>query len=458
MLPFEERNQFRLYLEKAQQTSKPIQIEHDIFRSDGSRTHLKGWLSIVQNDSGENEFAMLYRQVENASNEMEQISENLYFPVLKRAYDSIFELNMETAMTECIHVQDKSVMDSFFGVKMTTESAKFFYLNNYIFSEDRPIMTEFLNHITDPNDDWNKESVIQADFRIKMQDNIYQCLGVAVHLDEKRVLLCCRNITNQTRYSTQNMKSKTLHTLYEWMDYLSVNNKEGIVGMLMLDENPKGCSLLYGSASVLHYLGLDSEDSTHRSTKPSLEECLAAADLTKSEFDELVSGKNLYLWSRSVPDAYQFQLICKKYSRGNRNLYIIWCKKDVQINTDTTSKRIFARTFGHFDLFLDNVPINFSSSKEKELMALLIDRNGGTLSPTDAISYLWEDEPADERTSARYRKLAMGLKRTLKNMVLRTLLSTTTVSAVLTPLPYVATTMSCLPVTSSIGRHSTTPI
>jgi two-component SAPR family response regulator len=47
-------------------------------------------------------------------------------------------------------------------------------------------------------------------------------------------------------------------------------------------------------------------------------------------------------------------------------------------------------------------------------MALLIDRNGGTLSPNEAISYLWEDEVADERTSARYRKLAMGLKRTLR--------------------------------------------
>jgi two-component SAPR family response regulator len=47
-------------------------------------------------------------------------------------------------------------------------------------------------------------------------------------------------------------------------------------------------------------------------------------------------------------------------------------------------------------------------------MALLIDRNGGSLSPSEAISFLWEDEAADERTSARYRKLALGLKRTLE--------------------------------------------
>jgi two-component SAPR family response regulator len=46
-------------------------------------------------------------------------------------------------------------------------------------------------------------------------------------------------------------------------------------------------------------------------------------------------------------------------------------------------------------------------------MALLIDRNGGTLSTAEAIRYLWENETASERVSSRYRKLAMKLKNTL---------------------------------------------
>jgi two-component SAPR family response regulator len=75
---------------------------------------------------------------------------------------------------------------------------------------------------------------------------------------------------------------------------------------------------------------------------------------------------------------------------------------------------IFARTFGFFDLFVDGVPVVFSNSKEKELMALLIDRNGGTLTSSDAISYLWEDETVDDHLKTRYRKLAMGLKNTLE--------------------------------------------
>jgi DNA-binding SARP family transcriptional activator len=84
-------------------------------------------------------------------------------------------------------------------------------------------------------------------------------------------------------------------------------------------------------------------------------------------------------------------------------------------SSESLPKGIFARTFGHFDLFVDGSPVTFSTPKEKELMALLIDRNGGTLSSSEAISYLWEDEEPDERVTRRYRKLAMHLKKTLES-------------------------------------------
>jgi hypothetical protein len=75
---------------------------------------------------------------------------------------------------------------------------------------------------------------------------------------------------------------------------------------------------------------------------------------------------------------------------------------------------IFARTFGHFDLFVRGTPVIFSGPKEKELMALLIDRKGGTLSTNEAISYLWPDEEPSKTLASRYRKLASKLKATLQ--------------------------------------------
>ncbi len=78
------------------------------------------------------------------------------------------------------------------------------------------------------------------------------------------------------------------------------------------------------------------------------------------------------------------------------------------------AKKVFARTFGYFDIFIDGAPMHFTNAKEKELLAILIDRNGGTLTADEAIAYLWEDEPAGERQNARYRKLAMNLRNTLQ--------------------------------------------
>jgi hypothetical protein len=103
---------------------------------------------------------------------------------------------------------------------------------------------------------------------------------------------------------------------------------------------------------------------------------------------------------------------CKKLD----NLMADFAKYDKEstITSEIPSNGVFIRTFGHFDVFVDGKPIIFTNSKEKELLALLVDRNGGTLTASEAITYLWEDEEVDERTAGRYRKLAMGLKNTLE--------------------------------------------
>ena len=77
------------------------------------------------------------------------------------------------------------------------------------------------------------------------------------------------------------------------------------------------------------------------------------------------------------------------------------------------AKRVFVRTFGYFDLFVDNEPLSFSSAKAKELLAILVDRRGGILSSSEAVSLLWEDEPLNKTTLSRYRKVALRLKQSL---------------------------------------------
>ena len=84
----------------------------------------------------------------------------------------------------------------------------------------------------------------------------------------------------------------------------------------------------------------------------------------------------------------------------------------LQIISKSTDVRI--RTFGSFDIFVDGQAIPFSNEKSKELLAILVDRREGFVTPSQAISYLWEDEPCNQKVLSRLRKIALLLKRQLE--------------------------------------------
>ena len=78
--------------------------------------------------------------------------------------------------------------------------------------------------------------------------------------------------------------------------------------------------------------------------------------------------------------------------------------------------RVFIRTFGAFDVFVDGHPISFCGAQAKELLELLVNRKGGYLNSSEAISYLWEDEPSSKLVLTRLRKVALRLKRSLEDV------------------------------------------
>ncbi len=56
-----------------------------------------------------------------------------------------------------------------------------------------------------------------------------------------------------------------------------------------------------------------------------------------------------------------------------------------------SSTRLYARTFGKFEAFVNGRPLQFHYQKTKELLALLIDRKGVMCSNAEIIENLWED-------------------------------------------------------------------
>ncbi len=79
---------------------------------------------------------------------------------------------------------------------------------------------------------------------------------------------------------------------------------------------------------------------------------------------------------------------------------------------DGVSVRI--NTFGYFSVFVNGIPILFTNKKAKELLALLVDRRGNFVTSKEAAGILWDDELLTDVVLARYRKVALQLKRTLE--------------------------------------------
>ena len=77
-------------------------------------------------------------------------------------------------------------------------------------------------------------------------------------------------------------------------------------------------------------------------------------------------------------------------------------------------RRVRIHTFGHFDLYVDGVAVVFRNSRAKEMMALLVDSQGGTVTMDRFIETFWPEEPDSEQHKAIYRKASLALKKTLE--------------------------------------------
>ncbi len=72
--------------------------------------------------------------------------------------------------------------------------------------------------------------------------------------------------------------------------------------------------------------------------------------------------------------------------------------------------KVYIQTMPSFEVFVDGEVLMIGRQKVKELLALLVDKNGSTLTAGQAICALWEDRPDDDATKALYRMTMKRLK------------------------------------------------
>lgn len=75
---------------------------------------------------------------------------------------------------------------------------------------------------------------------------------------------------------------------------------------------------------------------------------------------------------------------------------------------------IEVKTFGNFEITVDGSALAFRRTKAKELLALLIDKQGGGISRMQAVTELWEDREYDRRSQKYFDNILSSLMATLR--------------------------------------------
>ena len=78
-------------------------------------------------------------------------------------------------------------------------------------------------------------------------------------------------------------------------------------------------------------------------------------------------------------------------------------------------KRVAVRTFGDFDIFVDDTLLEFKNQKAKELFAICIDNEGGEVTMKKVIERLWEGRNYDDKVKRLYRKAVFCLNSVFKH-------------------------------------------
>ncbi len=79
-----------------------------------------------------------------------------------------------------------------------------------------------------------------------------------------------------------------------------------------------------------------------------------------------------------------------------------------------TEKLLTIKCFGNFEVLCDEEILPFKRKKTKELLAVLVDRNGASMTAKELCAILFHEDTDYTKTAAHLRQLVLDLKNTLK--------------------------------------------
>ena len=177
---------------------------------------------------------------------------------------------------------------------------------------------------------------------------------------------------------------------------------------------------LYASNNIREFFGYSQEEwLSLMQTGTSLEDFVSHSGSSYESYVNLLENgeAEFTYYDLSENTERRIKAVCsQKTADGNSLRYVMLYNMDEPSASRSMAgpPAVSIRTFGYFDVFVGGKAIAFRTQKAKELFALLVDRRGGYISSDEAIGFLWEDEPVNPVTLARYRKVALRLKNILE--------------------------------------------
>lgn len=400
MIPVDERGRFSRYLERVYEQGVPVAGEMTALRRDGTRIHIFGWVTKCTNEEGQEEFQSAFMDITERHRQRKEQETSRYLKALTEVYDKIFEFDLSTNTVKCLYGHRSPMFQWLENIPMQMEEATERWITGSAAQTDQERLRSFFHDFYLGKLVSSEGRPPQITYRAMSSSGSYKTYtGIFLKLDENISLYCCR---------------QTLDALETaGMQELAMRFTEGVVAFEVENDTVKP---MYISENVCSFFGYSREEWVALAEKrPSIRQFIAQSGIDYADVKKLfAAGEAEFTYFDMTQNAYRrIRAICSGNYRGDGKCYVMLYNLDAK-GSEAPQVRVRIRTFGYFDVFVDETPIAFRNEKSKELFALLVDRRGGFVSSEEAISFLWEEEAANSVTLARYRKVALRLKNLLE--------------------------------------------
>lgn len=328
---------------------------------------------------------------------------NEYLAALQDVYDKIFRFDFSDHTVTCIHCKGTSRFQWIQNIPMAMDTAAEKWITDTVVEEDRAKVQSFFQEYCEQRRFRPQQRPVPIAYSAASSSGmIRQYRGLFLRLDDSVHLYCCRCLPQAESFAKSN---------HQKVEHFLKSFTEGIAAF----EVSNSCvTPLYASENVCRFFGFTkAEWSDLMEKKTPIPDFVSRCDVDLKTFQSLLAnGKGEFSYLDLQTDTKrQMKAVCSAPAPDGTVFVMLYHSAPAASHQEAS---VFIRTFGYFDVFVQENPIPFRNQKSKELLALLVDRKGGFVSSQEAIGYLWEDEDVNSITLARYRKVALRLKNTLE--------------------------------------------